>query len=110
MYASNAIQIALIEEEKAQVMREYNDRLKRMKGAGNLSLSLIRTGIRQVSGTAYVITDASERRVGIFDVYGRILSQRPVSGQGRNLFAGESLPYVGDEETRKTSQKTGTHD
>ncbi|MGL6008511.1 MAG: hypothetical protein ACRC1D_03565 [Culicoidibacterales bacterium] len=109
-FASNSISIAVVEEDKARVMREYNDKIKRMKGQGLAALHLIRTRRREISGTVYEIIDRQERRVGIFDVNGRILQQRPLLGQNISLLGSEKLPYVGDEETEMTSQKTGTND
>jgi hypothetical protein len=42
------------------------------------------------------LTDEKLGRIGVFDVNGNLLSSRPKSGNKRNLFVGEGLPYVDD--------------
>lgn len=101
-FAALSIQIAQIEEEKQRVMAEINERLKKVKGQAGVSLMLIRTGRREVIGTAYQLTDEKLGRIGIFDVHGNLLSSRPKSGNRKNLFVGDGLPYVDDEPKNET--------
>jgi len=101
--AALSIQIGQIEEEKQRVMAEINEKLKKKKGEAAVALMLIRTQRREVVGTAYQLTDEKEGRVGLFDVFGNLLSSRPKSGNRKSLFVGDALPYVDDDVTGNTT-------
>lgn len=103
-FAALSVQIAQIEEEKQSIMAEINERLKKKKGEAAASLMLIRTQRREVVGTAYQLTDEKLGRVGLFDVFGNLLSSRPKSGNRKSLFSGDALPYVDDDVTGNATQ------
>jgi hypothetical protein len=89
-----SIQLAQIEEQKAQMMAEINARKKAKKTALTKSLILLRVGRMEVTENVYLIKDENELKVGTFNWKGEIISERPMkqTERQRNLFK-EPITY-----------------
>lgn len=75
-FADLSIDLQRLEIEKAELVADMNKRIKEKREAAKVSLALIRTGRMEVVETVYLIADPNERKVGTFNQWGTLISER----------------------------------
>lgn len=79
-FANVSIKIEQIEEEKARVMLEINERLKAEKAKAKKALGLVRRGRMDVVETVYLVKSEAEGMIGTYTMNGTIISERKMRG------------------------------
>lgn len=100
-----SIELAKLEFEKAEVVADFNRRIKTEKQNAERSLSLLRTGRMEVVENVYQIADFNEGRVGIYNQFGELISDRPMKKSERGVL---NRSLFRAEETETNNFKTGT--
>jgi len=75
--ASTTIEINDIEEEKKEVMVEFNERLKPFKEEQKILLVNIKNKAKFVNEKCYKFIDREERMVGFYNENGDLIDSRP---------------------------------
>lgn len=94
-FATVSIKIEQLEEEKARVVAEMNEKIKAQKALAKKALSLIRRGRMDVIATVYLVKDENEGMVGTYDMNGVLLSERKMKGTERQktIYTRDEVKY-----------------
>lgn len=94
-FAAVSIKIEQIEEEKARVMLEINERLKAEKAKAKKALGLVRRGRIDVIETVYLVKDEVEGKVGTYTMNGNIIAERRMTGTERqkSIYTRDKVEY-----------------
>lgn len=105
-----SLDLARIEFEKSEAVAAFNVKIKALKQKAEVSLSMVRTGRTEVVENVYQIADFAEGRVGIYNQFGDLLSERNLKrserGADRSLFG----KHDDDAGNQFNQYKTGTNE
>lgn len=94
-FANVSIKIEQLEEEKARVVGEINERLKAEKTKAKKALGLVRRGRMDVIETVYMVKDEVEGKVGTYTMNGTLISERKMKGTERqkSIYTRDAVEY-----------------
>lgn len=104
-FIDTSIELSNVEFEKAEVMAEFNRRIKELKNKATTSIDLIRTGRIEVVENVYQIADFTEGKVYLFNQFGDPILSRPFSATERKAY--QTSVFNSDN---FTNLKTGTNE
>lgn len=82
-FAEKHIEIAKLEQEKADYVAKMNAQIKELKTVANQKLDQIKTRREDTTGKVYVLHDELDQRVGIYSPHGELISERPMKKEER---------------------------
>lgn len=97
-FATLAVKLNAIEEEKAQAMEEFKLRMKPLKADLSAKLSMLKTRTIQTAETCYLFKDHEKAMIYIYN------------GQGEQVASRRMLPGERQISIKNWNSKTGTED
>ena len=94
-FANVSIKIEQLQEEKARVMAELNEKIKAQTTLAKKALGYIRRGRMDVIATVFLVKDENEGMIGTYDMNGVLLTERKMRGTERQktVFTRDRVDY-----------------
>ena len=85
-HAQKSIEIARLEEEKKELLKELNEDLKKKKEFAASILEKVRSGRDRVVERCFVLEDEATGNLGTYNCHGQLISETPARiGQQRSI-------------------------